>query len=101
MKYLPIMGELFSSDSFIFMLIGLVVAAIIGIVMKSTKKNIVGLGSCFAIYVISEIISNMRSSYLLELILLFVGTLAIGGIIGLLIGLIVSKIRKFQFAPYK
>lgn len=94
MKYLPIMGELFSSDSFIFMLIGLVVAAIIGIVMKSTKKNIVGLGSCFAIYVISEIISNIRSGYLLELILLFVGTLAIGGIIGFLIGLIVSKIRK-------
>lgn len=94
MKYLPIMGELFSSDSFIFMLIGLVVATIIGIVMKSTKKNIVGLGICFVIYVISEIISNMRSSYLLEIILLFVGTLAIGGIIGFLIGLIVSKIRK-------
>lgn len=34
MRYLPIMGELLSSDSFIFMLIGLVVAAIIGIVIK-------------------------------------------------------------------
>jgi len=94
MRYLPIMGEMLSSDSIIFMLIGLVVATIIGIVMKSTKKNIVGLGICFVIYVISEIISNMRSSYLLEIILLFVGTLAIGGIIGFLIGLIVSKIRK-------
>ena len=94
MRYLPIMGELLSSDSIIFMLIGFVVATIIGIVMKSTKKNIVGLGICFVIYVISEIISNMRSSYLLEIILLFVGTLAIGGIIGFLIGLIVSKIRK-------
>lgn len=92
--YLPIMGELLSSDSFIFMLIGLVAATIIGIVMKSTKKNIIGLVICFAIYVISELISNMRSSYLLEIILLFVGTIAIGGIIGFLIGLIVSKIRK-------
>ena len=69
MRYLPIMGELLSSDSFIFMLIGLVVAAIIGIVIKNTKKNIVGLGMCFAIYVISEIISNIRSSYLVEIIL--------------------------------
>ena len=94
MRYLPIMGELLSSDSIIFMLIGLVVATIIGIVMKSTKKNIVGLGISFAIYVISEIISNIRISYLLEIILLFVGTLAIGGIIGFLIGFIVSKIRK-------
>ncbi len=94
MRYLPIMGELLSSDSIIFMLIGLVVATMIGINMKSTKKNIVGLGISFAIYVISEIISNIRSSYLLEIILLFVGTLAIGGIIGFLIGLIVSKIRK-------
>ena len=94
MKYLPIIGELLDSDSFIFMLIGLVVATIIGIVMKSTRKNISGLGICFVIYFISEIISNIRSSYLLEIILLFVGTLAIGGIIGFLIGLIVSKIRK-------
>ena len=94
MRYLPIMGELLSSDSFIFMLIGLFVAAIIGIVIQNTKKNIVGLGMCFAIYVISEIISNIRSSYLVEIILLFVGTLAIGGIVGFLIGLIVSKIRK-------
>ena len=50
MRYLPIMGELLSSDSFIFMLIGLVAATIIGIVMKSTKKNIIGLVICFAIY---------------------------------------------------
>lgn len=94
MRYLPIMGELLSSDSIIIMLIGLVVATMIGIKLKSTKKNIVGLGISFAIYVISEIISIIRSIYLLEIILLFVGTLAIGGIVGFLIGLIVSKIRK-------
>lgn len=94
MRYLPILEELFSSDSVIFMLIGLVIATIIGIVMKSTKKNIIGLVICFAVYAISELISNIRSSYLLELILLFVGTFAIGGIIGFLIGIIVSKIRK-------
>ena len=82
------------STEIMLTLIGLVVAAIIGIVIKNTKKNIVGLGMCFAIYVISEIISNIRSSYLVEIILLFVGTLALGGIIGFLIGLIVSKIRK-------
>lgn len=93
MRYLPIMGELFSSDSFIFMLIGLFISAFIGITMKSTKKNMIGLGICFSIYAVSEIISNIRSSYLLELILLFAGTLAIGGVIGFLIGLFISKIR--------
>ena len=64
--------------------------------VQELLKKIQGLNNkmCFAIYVISEIISNIRSSYLVEIILLFVGTLALGGIIGFLIGLIVSKIRK-------
>ena len=95
MKYLPILGELFSSDSAIFMLIGLVIATIIGIKMKNARKNIIGVAICLVTYVICEIVSNIIGmNYLVEIIALFVGTIAIGGFIGFIIGLIVSKVRK-------
>ena len=95
MRYLPILGELFSSDSIIFMLIGFVIATIIGIKMKNTRKNIVGVVICLAIYAVCEIISQVVGmNYLVGIIALFVGTIAIGGFIGFLIGLIVSKVRK-------
>ena len=37
MKYLPILEELFSSDSIFFLVIGLVLAAFVGVRMKDTK----------------------------------------------------------------
>ena len=43
MKYLPILDELFSSDSIIFMLIGLAFAVFIAVKMKDTKKNLIGI----------------------------------------------------------
>lgn len=42
MKYLPILDELFASDSIIFLLIGLASAILMGIKMKGTKINLVG-----------------------------------------------------------
>ena len=94
MKYLPILGELFSSDSIIFMIIGLIASIIVGIKMKSTKKNIIGIGICFATYIVCEIVCQIGVNYLREFITLFVGTIAIGGIVGFLIGFFVSKVRK-------
>ncbi len=94
MKYFPIFQELFESDSIIFMLIGLVLAVCIGIKMNDTKKNIISLISIFALYVVCELVSNIYTNYMTVLILLFVGTIAIGGIIGFLISTIVVKIRK-------
>ena len=95
MRYLSILDELFSSDSAVFMLIGLVIATIIGIKMKNTRKNIIGVAICLVTYVICEIVSNIIGmNYLVEFIALFVGTIAIGGFIGFIIGLIVSKVRK-------
>ena len=95
MKYLPILGELFSSDSAIFMLIGLAITTIIGIKMKNTRKNTIGLAICLITYVVCEIVSQVVGmNYLVEIIALFVGTIAIGGFIGFLVGLIVSKVRK-------
>lgn len=94
MRYLPILEELFSSDSLILALIGLVLAIIAGIMMKTTKKNIIGLCACLTVYIIAEIISNIiRGSFLLDILMVFIGTIAIGGIIGFLIGFIVTKIK--------
>lgn len=38
MKFLPILDELFSSDSIIFMLIGLIVAIVISLRIKDTQN---------------------------------------------------------------
>lgn len=94
MRYLPILGELFSSDSAVLMLIGLAIAAIIGIKMKTARKNIIGVTICLITYVVCETVSQVVGMYyLVEIITLFVGTIAIGGFIGFLIRLIVSKVR--------
>ena len=93
-SYLPILEELFSSDSFMFALIGLVIAFVIGIRMKTAKKNIIGFCVCLVVYVFAEVISNLiKGNYLLDILLLIAGTIAIGGVIGSLGGFVVSKIR--------
>ena len=94
MKYLPIFQELFESDSIVFMLIGLILTVFIGIKMNDTRQTIIGLVSSFALYIICELVSNIHTNYMIELILLFVGTIAIGGVIGFLISTIVVKVRK-------
>ena len=94
MKYFPIFQELFESDSIIFMLIGLVLAVFIGIKMNDTRKSIISLISIFAFYIVCELLSNIYINYMIDLILLFVGTVAIGGIIGFLITTIVVKVRR-------
>ncbi|MCI8508211.1 MAG: hypothetical protein HFJ06_06595 [Lachnospiraceae bacterium] len=94
MKYFPIFQELFESDSIIFMLIGLVLAVFIGIKMNDTRINIISFILTFALYVLCELLFNIHTNYMTELILLFVGTVAIGGIIGFLITTIVVKVRK-------
>ena len=69
-------------------------ATIIGMLIKTTKKNKIGFCACLAVYVLSEIISNfIRDSYLLDFLLMFVGTIALGGVTGFLIGVVVSKIK--------
>ncbi len=94
MKYLPIFQELFESDSIVFMMIGLILAVFIGIKMNNTRKIMISLVSGFALYVDCEWVSNIHTNFMIEIILLFVGTIALGGIIGFLISTIVVKMRK-------
>ena len=93
MKYLPIMSELFSSDSVIFLLIGMAVAFAIGLILKSDKKRKVGMIVSIITYALCEVISNIPAPILVDIIALFVGTVAIGGFIGFLVAFVVSKIK--------
>ena len=83
MRYLPILEELCSSDSVLFMAAGVIVALVI------TKRNLIGLIGSFVVYAICEVLSNFYTNYMLEIALLFAGTLALGAFIGFLIGSIV------------
>lgn len=94
MKYFPILDELFASDSVIFLLIGLAVAVAIGTKMNETRKNLIALIACFVLYAVCEVVSNVHINFMAELILLFIGTVSLGGIVGFLIGWIVSKVRR-------
>lgn len=92
MKYLPILEELFSSDSIIFMLIGLILAVFIGVKMKDAKRNGIGIIVSLFLYAACEVISNIHTTFMAELLLLFIGTIAIGCFAGFGIGLIFSKV---------
>ncbi len=93
MKYLPIMSELFSSDSVIFLLIGMAVAFAIALVIKSDKKRKVGMVASIIAYALCEVVSNIPASFLVAIIALFVGTIAIGCFIGFGVAFVVSKIK--------
>lgn len=92
MKYLPIFQELFESDSIVFMLIGFILAVFIGIKMNDTRQTIISLVTSFVLYIVCELVSNIHTNYMMEFVLLFVGTIAIGGIIGFLISTMVVKV---------
>lgn len=94
MKYLPILDEVVSSDSILFMIFGLIIALVIGLKMREQKKlQKLTLGG-FLLYIVCEILLNFRTNFFMEMIVLFVGTIAIGCTVGFLFGLLITNIRK-------
>ena len=93
MKYLPILQELFESDTLAFLIIGVVMALIIGLRFKSLKGCIIAILTSAAIYCICELSINIHINYLLELIILFVGTTVIGCFIGFLICFLIRLLK--------
>lgn len=82
MKYLPILQELFESDTYIFLLIGLIMSIIIGLQIKEKRKKVICIFANLIIYGICEIFSNIPTNYMFELLLLFIGTISIGSFLG-------------------
>lgn len=93
MIYLPILGELFISHRIEFLLFGLVLALLIGMNTKTRKEALYGFAVSLAVYIVSELLSNVHTNYLIEMILLLVGTIALGGIIGFLMVIVILTIR--------
>ncbi len=89
MKYFPILEELFESDTVMFLLIGVVIAAIAGLRCKKQKKLIAAIVTSVLVYGICELLSNMPANFMMVFILLFVGTAAIGCGIGFCICLFI------------
>lgn len=94
MNFLPIIDELFSSDSIIYMIIGLIIAIVISCFkIRDKRKCLIGMLTGFIVYAVCEAALNIHINNALDLALLFIGTVAIGLFIGFLIGMAVAKIR--------
>lgn len=101
MKYFPISQELFESDTVIFLIIGLVISILAGLCLKSRKKLIVSSVIALSVYAFCEIFSNLRSNYMTELMLLFLGTAAIGCFIGFFVSCLFIRRGKDDFRKDK
>ncbi len=91
MRYLPILEEVFTSDMWIVLLVGLITFMLASTRQKSFKTKRIGLITCAVVYIACEILSNIRTNNLLEIIWVLVGTIALGGIPGFAIGMIMKR----------
>lgn len=99
MKYFPILQELFESDTIVFLIVGIIIVALICLWLKnlmSLKKCTMGMIVSIIIYVLCELISNIHINFLSEIILLFIGTFAIGCGIGFLVCTFIELLKVSQ-----
>ena len=94
-----ILGELFESDLVIFLLIGFVVSAIIGLLVMRKKSLIISAITSVAVYALCEIMLSTKLVYafsgmFMQLISMFFGTTAIGTALGFLICFVIKLIRE-------
>jgi hypothetical protein len=94
MKYMPILQELFESDTVIILIVGIVIAVIMGLFLKKQKKLLFALITATVVYAICELISNIHTNFMMEIVLLFVGTVALGCCIGFLVSLLIRMLRR-------
>lgn len=93
MKYLPILQELWESDTIAILIIGAVMAVTAGAKFTDHRKCIKGMAGSIILYLICELLSVKHTNYLAEILLLFLGTAAIGGCIGFLAGFLIHLLK--------
>ena len=81
-RYLPILKELFESDTVIIFLIGLAEALLLGSCLQNNKKMGIAAGIAALVYGVCEVASNLHGNFLPQLFLLFLGTAALGSLAG-------------------
>lgn len=92
MRYLPILQELFESDTVLFFLAGLVAALLLTLGRK--KRGFTGLWVCLLVYAACEVLCNVHTNYLVEILALMAGTLTLGGAAGCLAGAGLERLRR-------
>jgi len=96
LHYLNIIDELASSDTYLFLIAGCIIA-LISLTKKSASYKHSFL-MAFCIYVICEValnISILSSNYMVQIILLQLGTVALGAALGYL-GILLVKKKKAE-----
>lgn len=94
MKYLPILQELFESDTLWFFLIGAAISAVFMLRRLNRKSSGRGIIVSAAVYALCELIANAPGSYAVEFIALIVGSAALGALAVSLVLLIFCFIKK-------
>ena len=94
MSYTPFFEGLFNSDAPIFAIFSLFVFAIAGYMLKTRKRNAIGLGISVGVYVICAILVNVFQDLAVQIIGLVVGAIAFGAAVGFIIGLIFALFRR-------
>ena len=95
MNNLPILQELFESDSTYFLLLGIGLAVIISFhSVKRTQVLLIALGISFCIYLLCEFAMHFSAGYMSDLLLLFFGTTALGAFIGFFLSMIKKLFEK-------
>lgn len=91
-----ILGELFESDLVMFLLIGFVASAAVGLLVMRKKSLLIGTIISAAVYAVCEITLStyVVKAFLSQLLALFFGTAAIGTAIGFLVGFVIRLIRE-------
>jgi uncharacterized membrane protein YczE len=91
---LPILQELFESDTLLFLIVGISIAVVMRIFLLNRKTVIYALAVSVVVYAVCELLSNVPTNFLVELILLFVGTVALGSTIGFLVSCFIGRARR-------
>ena len=91
MKYFPILQELFEADTIVIFCIGAVAALIVGLLLKSRNARGYTVAYSLGIYLLCELLSNIRLGFLPEIVLVIVGTLALGAFLGFAVSFIIKR----------
>lgn len=92
MQYLPILTELFESDSLCFLLIGVGIGILCG--AREESRSGMWAGICFLVYIISEAAMQLIHSYGVEFACLVIGTGFLGAFLAFFFWFIYRKFQK-------
>ncbi len=102
-NYLPILDELFRSDSCLFLLIGFAAGFAGSSRIKNKKQALTASAVSAGIYALCELLLNLIGgrSFMLELMGLFAGTAAIGAAIAFVVRFVILRSGKKEIRNEK